>query len=69
MHYSLKVTGMTCEHCEQTVARAVRRLDKAAQVHADRHAQRAEVDTETLSEQAVIDAIVEEGFEAIASVQ
>ena len=59
------VTGMTCEHCEKTVARAVRQLDSAAVVQADRHANRVEVDSEQPRE-ALAQCIAEEGFTVAA---
>jgi copper chaperone len=59
------VTGMTCEHCEKTVVRAVRQLDRAAVVQADRLANRVEVDSEQ-SREAVAQAIADEGFSVVA---
>jgi len=61
MQYSLTVTGMTCEHCEKTVVRAVRQLDRSAEVSADRIANKVEVRSE-LSREALVQAISEEGF-------
>jgi copper chaperone len=55
------VTGMTCEHCEKTVARAVRQLDRAAVVQADRSTNRVEVDSDQPRD-ALAQAIAEEGF-------
>lgn len=55
------VTGMTCEHCEKTVVRAVRQLDRAAVVQADRIANRVEVDSDQPRD-ALAQAIAEEGF-------
>jgi copper chaperone len=56
---------MTCEHCEKTVVRAVRQLDRAAQVKADRLANRVEVDSEQ-SRAALAQAIADEGFSVAA---
>lgn len=55
------VTGMTCEHCEKTVVRAVRQLDRSAEVLADRQANRVEV-TSTQPREVLAKAIAEEGF-------
>ena len=55
------VTGMTCEHCEKAVVRAVRQLDRAAEVQADRTQNRVEVDSEQPRE-ALAQAIAEEGY-------
>jgi copper chaperone len=59
------VTGMTCEHCEKTVVRAVRQLDRTADVKADRLANRVEVDSEQPRE-ALVQAITDEGFSVLA---
>ena len=65
MKQTFHVDGMTCEHCEKTVARAVRQLDRAAVVQADRHANRVEVDSEQPRE-ALAQCIAEEGFTVAA---
>ncbi|MDO9144790.1 heavy-metal-associated domain-containing protein [Rhodoferax sp.] len=59
------VTGMTCEHCEKAVVRAVRQLDRAAEVKADRTQNRVEVDSEQPRE-ALAQAIAEEGYSVAA---
>jgi copper chaperone len=59
------VTGMTCEHCEKTVARAVRQLDRAAVVQADRTSNRVEVDSDQPRD-ALAQAIADEGFTVAA---
>jgi copper chaperone len=55
------VTGMTCEHCEKAVVRAVRQLDRTAEVSADRTQNRVEVDSEQTRD-ALAQAIAEEGY-------
>lgn len=55
------VTGMTCEHCEKAVVRAVRQLDRSAEVTADRTQNRVEVDSNQPRE-ALAHAIAEEGY-------
>lgn len=55
------VTGMTCEHCEKAVVRAVRQLDRSAEVQADRTQNRVEVDSDQPRE-ALAQAIAEEGY-------
>ncbi len=65
MEHLFTVTGMTCEHCEKTVVRAVRQLDRSAQVLADRTQNRVEVST-NLSREAVAEAITQEGFTVAA---
>lgn len=59
------VTGMTCEHCEKAVVRAVRQLDRAAEVKADRTQNRVEVDSEQPRETLAL-AIAEEGYTVAA---
>lgn len=65
MKYSFHVEGMTCEHCEKAVVRAVRQLDNNAQVVADRLQNKVEVDS-TASAQDITQAIVEEGYQVVA---
>ena len=65
MKQSFHVEGMTCEHCEKAVVRAVRQLDNNAQVVADRLQNKVEVDS-TASAQDITQAIVEEGYKVVA---
>jgi len=46
MKHPLTVTGMTCGHCEKSVARTVLRWDPQAQAHIDRAHNLVDVDTE-----------------------
>lgn len=65
MKHIFTVTGMTCEHCEKAVVRAVRQLDRAAEVQADRTQNRVEVDSEQTRE-ALAQAIGDEGYTVTA---
>jgi copper chaperone len=65
MKYSFNVEGMTCEHCEKAVVRAVRQLDNNAQVVADRLKNKVEVES-TVSAQDITQAIAEEGYKVVA---
>lgn len=65
MKHIFTVTGMTCEHCEKAVVRAVRQLDRAAEVQADRTQNRVEVDSEQTRE-ALAQAISDEGYTVTA---
>jgi len=65
MKHSFHVEGMTCEHCEKAVVRAVRQLDNNAQVVADRLHNKVEVDS-SASAQDITQAIVEEGYKVVA---
>lgn len=65
MKHTFKVEGMHCEQCEKTISRAIRQLDRAAEVTIDRSENKVEV-ASTLPAQALIQAMVEEGFNATA---
>ena len=65
MKYSFQVEGMTCEHCEKTVVRAVRQLDRSAQVLADRTRNKVEVES-SASAQDITQAIADEGYKVVA---
>jgi copper chaperone len=65
MKHSFHVEGMTCEHCEKAVVRAVRQLDNNAQVVADRLQNKVDVES-TASAQDISQAIVEEGYKVVA---
>lgn len=61
MKQTFTVTGMTCEHCEKAVVRAVRQLDRTADVQADRLNNCVVVESEQPRE-ALAQAIAEEGY-------
>ncbi len=61
MKQSFTVTGMTCEHCEKAVVRAVRQLDRSAEVQADRSTNTVLVESEQPRE-ALAQAIADEGY-------
>ena len=58
------VTGMTCEHCEKAVVRAVRQLDRTAEVQADRSTNSVVVVSEQPRD-ALAQAIAEEGYTVV----
>ncbi len=58
----LKVPDMTCGHCVQTVEKAVKSVDPAAQVEVDL-AQKIVVVHTTASEQRIADVIRSAGYE------
>ncbi len=64
MKHVFHVQGMTCEHCEKAVVRAIRQLDRAAVVLADRTANRVEVES-TQTPPVLRQAIVDEGYQVI----
>ncbi len=60
----LKVTGMTCEHCEKAVAKALSRVAGVDQVvEVDRERNLAAVEGRA-EEGALLAAVREEGYEA-----
>ncbi len=60
----LKVTGMTCEHCEKAVAQALSRVAGVDQVvEVDRERDLAVVDGRA-EQSALLAAVREEGYEA-----
>jgi len=61
MNHVFQVQGMTCEHCERAVVRAIRQLDQAAQVQADRTLQQVRADS-VLSAELLKKAIADEGY-------
>lgn len=65
MKHTFTVTGMTCEHCEKAVVRAIRQLDRAAEVVADRTQNRVEVSS-SLAPEAIKQAIADEGYTVAA---
>ena len=65
MKQSFTVTGMTCEHCEKAVVRAVRQLDRTAEVQADRTTHTVVVESEQ-SRDALAQAITDEGYTVAA---
>lgn len=64
MKHSFNVEGMTCEHCEKAVVRAVRQLDRSAEVVADRTRNLVEV-TSSVPPEALKQAIADEGYTVV----
>jgi len=65
MKHTFNVQGMTCEHCEKAVMRAIRQLDRSAQVAADRTQNRVEVES-SLPPETLKRAIADEGYTVAA---
>ena len=65
MSRTITVEGMSCEHCEQTVAEALEDVEGVETVAVDRDAERATVegDAET---RALVTAVDEAGYDASA---
>lgn len=64
MKHSFNVQGMTCEHCEKAVVRAVRQLDRSAEVVADRTRNLVEVSSDQPPE-VLKKAIADEGYKVV----
>lgn len=64
MKHAFQVEGMTCEHCEKAVVRAIKLLDRAAVVTADRVANKVEVES-GLAPEVLKQAIAEEGYQVV----
>lgn len=65
MSITLTVTGMTCEHCEQSVVEALEGVEGVTDATADRDAEQATVEGEADTD-ALIDAVQSAGYEASA---
>jgi copper chaperone len=61
MQQQFTVTGMTCNHCEMAVTRAIKKIDGSAQVTIDRSRNLVTVDS-TKPREIIAIAIKEEGY-------
>lgn len=59
---TLKVPGMTCGHCVQTVEKAVKSIDPAAKVEVDLARKTVRVET-TEQDQEISEAVRSAGYE------
>lgn len=62
MEHTFDVQGMTCDHCEMAVKKAVMRLDPQAHVDIDRSHNQVVVQSEQPRD-AVAHAITDEGYQ------
>ena len=60
----LKVDGMTCDHCVRAVTEAISSVDGVSEASVDLDAGAATLTGEGVDLEAVVAAIVEEGYEA-----
>ncbi|WP_411968880.1 heavy-metal-associated domain-containing protein [Haloferax sp. YSSS75] len=63
MKTTITVEGMSCEHCEQTVEEALRRVNGVSDAVADRTANRASVDGDA-DVTTLVKAIEDAGYSA-----
>ena len=61
MNNTFQVQGMTCDHCEMAVKKAIARLDADATVEIDRNTGKVDVRS-TKTREEVARAIAEEGY-------
>ncbi len=66
MHVTLRVEGMTCQHCERAVTQAIQAQDPAATVAIDLAAGTVRAETR-LSPAAVAALVAAEGYRVLAS--
>jgi len=68
-HKNIQVEGMTCDHCVETVTKAVNSLNGIRQVSVDLDKKQVSVDfDESLTDpDAIYSKIVEVGFEVVAN--
>jgi copper chaperone len=60
-HYELKVSGMTCGHCEKAVDKAIHQVDPQAVVTIDRSAGKVRIES-SQPRQTLAQAIVAQGY-------
>lgn len=65
MALTITVTGMSCEHCEQTVSEALETVAGVDSATADHEADRATIEGDA-DPQALVTAVEEAGYEASA---
>ena len=61
MNQLFNVEGMTCDHCEKAVTKALMTLDRHAQITIDRSQNKVQVESEQPREK-LMKAIVDEGY-------
>ncbi len=61
MKQTFDVRGMTCDHCDKAVTRALQQLDPQAQVHIDRSRNSVEVQSQQ-PRATLAKAIADEGY-------
>jgi copper chaperone len=64
---TLAVEGMSCDHCRLAITDEVSRVSGVESVDVDLEAKRVRVGGTNLDESAVIDAIDEAGYDAVAA--
>jgi copper chaperone CopZ len=65
MSQTITVEGMTCEHCEQTVEKALKDVGGVAAATADRETESATIEGSAETD-ALVSAVTEAGYDASA---
>lgn len=65
MALTITVTGMSCEHCEQTVTEALEDLDDVTEASVDREAEQATIEGDAEPD-TLVEAVEDAGYEASA---
>ena len=65
MKKKIMIDGMSCEHCVRHVAVALKDLDGVSEVDVRLEEKRAIIEAEGVSDQEIIDAIEEVGYEVV----
>lgn len=65
MALTITVTGMSCEHCEQTVTEALEAVEGVTNASVDRESEQATVEGET-DPDALVAAVEDAGYDAAA---
>jgi copper chaperone CopZ len=65
MAHTITVSGMSCEHCEETVAEAIDEVAGVSAVAVDRETETATVEGD-VDPEALVDAVEAAGFDASA---
>lgn len=64
MNIELKVSGMTCGHCEAAVTKALQSIEGVSAVQVSRVTGTASIEGSNVKTENLIAAIVEEGYSA-----
>ena len=65
MQQVLQVNGMSCQHCVNSIEKAVKEIGGAAQVDLKNSSVKVEFDESKLSLQAIKEAIEEQGYDVV----
>ncbi len=64
MNIQLNVSGMTCGHCESAVAKALKSIEGVQTVQVDLKNGTASVEGQNVNPEALIAAVIDEGYGA-----